>query len=110
LRQDAFEKMGAIVKSDDDPLTAVAGWVVNCDLDLNFRLAAANAALPFLYPRLSASQVHQNVNVTKLDASDLLQRLDERLAKLAAPPTLEAVADERPLPLDDVAIGEDDPQ
>ena len=74
--------MTAIVGSEDDPLTVVARMVLDANLDIGTRLSAANTCLPFLYPRLSASQVNANVHVTKIDSSDLLRRLDERLARI----------------------------
>jgi hypothetical protein len=92
--------MTAIVGNDDDPLTVVASWVVDPNLEMGFRLSAANTCLPFLYPRLSASQVNANIAVTKVDASDLLRRLDERLARLAQPVTIDASPAELPLTIE----------
>jgi hypothetical protein len=73
---------------------------------MSFRLSAANACLPFLYPRLSATQVNANHTITKVDSNDLLRRLDERLARLAGPPPpLNATPDGPPLTIE-IAIPE----
>lgn len=100
LRHDAVEKAAAIVNAGDDPLTVVAGWVLDTSLDPNFRLSAANACLPFLYPKLSASHVDTKMTVTKIDTADLLHRLDERLSRLAQPATIEATVEAPPLAIE----------
>jgi hypothetical protein len=83
FRADAVEKMSAIVSSDQDPLSVVAAMVIDTSLDINTRLSAAATCLPFLYPKLSASQVDSRISVMKVDPVDLLQRLDERIQRLA---------------------------
>ena len=100
LRQDAVEKATKIVNAGDDPLTVVSGWVMDTSLDPSFRLSAAACVLPYLYPRLSATQVDAKMTVTKVDSSDLLRRLDERLAKIAQPVTLNAEPEEPPLAIE----------
>ena len=110
FRADAVEKQIAIIGSDTDPLTVVASWVTNPDLDMNFRLSAANTCLPFLFPRLSASQVNQNIAVTKVDAGDLVRKLDEQLARLAQPVTIEAPAAELPLAIETATDDEAGPE
>lgn len=86
LRKDTVEKMQQIIASDADPLTVVAGWVVNEGLSMETRLSAAAVCLPFLYPKLSASTVDARVTTTTVDATRLIERLNERLERLAAEP------------------------
>jgi hypothetical protein len=106
LRQDAVEKAVALVNSGNDPLTVVAGWVMDTNLDPNFRLSAANTVLPYLFPRLSASQVDAKMTVTKIDSNELIRTLEERFAKLAQPATIDA-APEHPLPAIEIVSDED---
>jgi hypothetical protein len=105
FRQDAVEKMTSIVNQSDDPLSIVAGWIADPTLDLSFRLSAANTALPFLYPRLSASQVDAKMTIEKVDPADVLRRLDERFNKLAQPATITAEP-EQPVPVIEVVPDE----
>lgn len=84
FRADAVEKMSAIVGRADDPLSVIAQMVVDPTLDISTRLTAANTCLPFLYPRLSASQVDARHTVTKIDAGELLRRIDDRVARIAS--------------------------
>ena len=100
LRADAVEKALAVVNAGNDPLTVVSGWVMDTSLDMNFRLSAASVALPYLYPRLSASQVDAKLTVTKVDSTDLLRHLDERIAKLGQPTTIEAQPEVHPPAID----------
>jgi hypothetical protein len=57
--------------------------------DTPTRLGAASIALPYLYPRLSATQVSATHLTAKIDPGDLINRIAERVARLAAP-TIEA--------------------
>src|SRR4051812_26700571 len=81
-RADAVQKMQTIIDSADDPLSVVAAMVVDPGLDITTRLSAAHICLPFLYPKLSSSQIDARHTVTKVDSTDLLRRLDERIARL----------------------------
>jgi hypothetical protein len=104
FRADAVEKMHSIVNGDQDPLSVVAAWVVDTSLDINTRLSAAATCLPFLYPKLSASQVDSRITVTKVDTADLIRRLDERIARAHPQPPLVAI--EAPIEVTIVADGE----
>jgi hypothetical protein len=99
--------MASIVESESDPLSVVAGWVVDPSLPIETRLTAASVCLPFLYPKLSASHVDSRLTVTKLDSSDLIRKLDERLARLAQPAVIDARAVEQPAV---VVTGDDEPE
>jgi hypothetical protein len=103
------KKMTAIVTSDADPLSVVANWVVDQSLDPEFRLSAASVCLPYLYPRLSASQVDAKLTVQKVDSADLLRRLDERIAKLGHPATIEAQREPPPLSIEVVPEEDETP-
>jgi hypothetical protein len=65
--------------------------------DTQTRLGACSIVLPFIYPRLSATQVAAtNINVD-VNAADLLDRLDARIERLRAPepvPVIEAQPDD----------------
>ena len=61
------------------------------------RLTAAQTCLPYIYPRLSQATVDSKHVVTHIDGAQLLEKLDERIKKLAmpdTPPLLEAVPDD----------------
>jgi hypothetical protein len=53
LRVETIQKMADIVGSDRDPLTVVVGWVLDETLDLQLRMSAAHVCLPYLVQRLS---------------------------------------------------------
>jgi hypothetical protein len=112
MRAAAAEQLISVVGSPQDPLSIVIGFACNESLDVQTRLGACSIALPFLYPKLSATQVDARHTVTKVDSADLLMRLDERLAKLAAPVTIEAVIPEPPATLDGIVVGDagDEPE
>jgi hypothetical protein len=46
--------------------------------------------LPFLHPKLSATSVSANHTITKVDTSELLDRLANRIERLSAPTEIEA--------------------
>jgi hypothetical protein len=91
MRVAAAEKLATIVGSDRDPLAIVIQVACDDALDVQTRLGAASIALPYLYPRLSATQVSANHTVTKIDGAEVLARLEERLARVAGL-TVEATA------------------
>ena len=86
FRAGAVQKVERILDGADDPLTAVAAMIVDQSLGIQTRLSAASIALPYLYPRLSSTQIDARHTVTKIDSTDLLRRLDERIARLTPPP------------------------
>lgn len=81
MRVAAAEQLVSVVGSERDPLAIVIGFACNESLDVQTQLGACPIALPFLYPKLTATQVDARHTVTKLDSSDLLQRIDERLVQ-----------------------------
>lgn len=94
MRAAAAERLVEIVGSERDPLQIVIEVACNNALDVQTRLGACSIALPYLYPRLSSTQVAASHTVTRIDSSDLLSRIEERLAKLAPPPvTVDVLAE-----------------
>jgi hypothetical protein len=90
MRTDAVEKLNAIVGSDKDPLAVVIAMACDENLDNQTRLGACSIALPYLYPRLSSTQVSSNITVSQVDPTKLLDRIAERIARLNPPaPTVE---------------------
>jgi hypothetical protein len=51
---------------------------------------AANLAVPYLYPKLSAQTVESHTTVTRVDGRDLLNQLEARIARSV--PLIEAKA------------------
>lgn len=96
MRTETIEKMRQIVASDHDPLSEVVSWIFDDRLDIQIRLGAASVALPFLYPRLSATTVDARHSVVKIDSNELLGRIADRIARLASPAsgTIEATVTE----------------
>src|SRR3954447_5656436 len=97
MRKETITKMHKIVASADDPLSVVVGFVLDQNLDVNTRMNAASIALPYLFPKLSASTVDSRHTVTHVDGAALLQKLDERIPRLGKaepPPLLEAAPDD----------------
>jgi hypothetical protein len=94
LREETIQKMTAIVGSDRDPLSIVVDMVLDDELDVQTRLGAASIALPFLYPRLSATTVDARSTVVKIDGNALIEKLNAGLERLAEVPVglIESVA------------------
>ena len=86
LRAAAAEKLASVIGSASDPLSVVIDAACNEDLDIATRLGAASIALPYLYPRLSATQVSATVTTIKTDHGAVLDRLAERIERLVGPP------------------------
>ncbi len=88
LRQDAVEKAAKIVNNGDDPLSVVCGWVMDTKItDMDFRLRAAACVLPYLYPRLSATQIDAKITNVNVDAAQLIAKLSDRFERLVTEPT-----------------------
>lgn len=91
LRTAAIEQMQAIVGSDRDPLAVVIDIACDPEVDRATRLGAAAIALPYLYPRLSATTVQSTSITAKVDAQELVERLSQKFGRLAAPTVADVV-------------------
>jgi hypothetical protein len=80
--------MQEIVGSERDPLAVVIAVACDTTLDKQTRLGAAAIALPYLYPRLSATTVQATHVTTKVDPALLIDRIAERIARLVPAPQL----------------------
>jgi hypothetical protein len=106
-RAETITKIRTLVAAERDPLNVVINFVLDEDLDVSTRLTAAQTCLPYIYPRLSAATVDSKHTVTHVDGAALLEKLNDRIEKLATPdttPLIEAVADDE----DDAGAGDDD--
>ena len=81
FRIDAVEQLNAIVGSDKDPLAVVIAMACDESVDRGTRLGACSIALPYLYPKLSASTVQATHITTNINANDLLDRIAERITR-----------------------------
>jgi hypothetical protein len=92
LRAAAAEKLATVIGSANDPLSVVIDAACNQDLDIATRLGAASIALPYLYPRLSATQVAATHTVLKVDSASVLVRLANRIEAFVGGPAIEGEA------------------
>src|SRR5689334_7059979 len=94
MRVAAAEQLVSVVGTDGDPLRIVLAIAADPATDVQTRLGACSIALPYLYPRLSATTVNaMNTNIN-VDAGQLPDRLDERISRLGKaeqPALIEAV-------------------
>jgi hypothetical protein len=93
-------RMRTLVAAERDPLNVVINFVLDESLDVPTRLTAAQTCLPYIYPRLSAATVDSKHTVTHVDGAALLEKLNERIERMASPtprmlePVIEAVPDD----------------
>lgn len=85
MREEAIEKMHAIVEAADDPLSVLVGFVLDENLGVQTRMSAAAICLPYLYPRLSATTVDARVTNISVDAAAVIEKLNARLERIASP-------------------------
>jgi hypothetical protein len=94
MRATAAQRLTGVVGGSRDPLEIALNIAADETQDTQTRLGACSIVLPFIYPRLSATQVDARHTTVNVNAADLLDRLDARIEKLRAPeqpPMLEAV-------------------
>jgi hypothetical protein len=97
MRVAAAEQLVSVVGSETDPLSIVLAIAADPATDVQTRLGACSIALPYLYPRLSATTVSATNTNINVDAGALLDRLDQRIERLRAPepvPVIEAVPED----------------
>jgi hypothetical protein len=85
MRATAAERLTTVVGTSRDPLEIALGIAADETQDTATRLGACSIVLPFIYPRLSATQVAATTTNISVDANALLDRLDERIERLRAP-------------------------
>src|SRR3954464_6975420 len=93
---ETITRIRTLVAVERDPLNVVINFVLDESLDVATRMTAAQTCLPYIYPRLSAATVDSKHTVTHVDGAALLEKLNDRIEKLATPnttPLIEAVAD-----------------
>ena len=95
-RVDAVEQLNAIVGSDRDPLAVVVAMACDETLDRQIRLGACSIALPYLYPKLSASTVSATHVTTNINATELLDRIAERITRQVSHQIIEHEVNEAP--------------
>ena len=61
MRAVSAEQKAQIIGSDRDPMRFLVDMVWDESVDLQTRLSAAAIVVPYLHPRLSATQVHKDV-------------------------------------------------
>src|SRR3954471_22497274 len=96
MRSTAAERLTTVVGTSRDPLEIALAIAADETQDTATRLGACSIVLPFIYPKLSATQVDARHTTVNIDAGALLDRLDERIEKLRAPeptPLIEAQPD-----------------
>src|SRR3954463_14031719 len=96
-RAETITRMRTLAAAERDPLNVVINFVLDEALDVPTRLTAAQTCLPYIYPRLSQATVDSKHVVTHIDGAQLLEKLDERIKKLAMPEQpqlIDAIADD----------------
>jgi hypothetical protein len=80
------------VEGGDNPIEILLRIARDESVLVDTRVVAAAHAAPYMFPRLSSAVVHQNTTITKIDAAQLIDRLAERIGRLAppAPPIIDA--------------------
>jgi hypothetical protein len=105
------QKLNRIVAGERDPLSVLVGFVGDEDLDVGTRMNAAAICLPYLYPKLSEMRIDSKSTVTHVDGAALLEKLNEKIERMASTtprmiePVIEAVPDDDA----DVGAGDESP-
>jgi hypothetical protein len=73
------------VESDRNPIEILLEIASDESHPVDSRIAAANYAAPYLFPRLSAAVIDARHTVERIDSTDLIARLSDRIARLAPP-------------------------
>ena len=84
-RQVAAENAAALVGSERDPLLFLIDRTFDETLAIETRVGCAAIAVRYLHPTLSASSVAATHAVVKVDPSELLNRIAERISRQDQP-------------------------
>src|SRR3954471_17838561 len=76
MRVAAAEQLVSVVGTESDPLRIVLEIAADPATDVQTRLGACSIALPYLYPRLSATTVASTNTNINVDAGQLLGPVD----------------------------------
>jgi hypothetical protein len=82
------------LEGDENPVEILLRIARDETVAVDTRVVAAAHAAPFMFPKLSAAVVTTNVNVAKIDPRELIDRLAERIGRLAPPAAVTIDADE----------------
>jgi hypothetical protein len=77
----AAMRVADVIGGDTDPLVIVLGIAADTKQPVELRLGACALAIPVMYPRLSATTVQASPTVTRIEASELLDKIADRIAK-----------------------------
>lgn len=94
LRAEARAKLAELVGSERDPLTFVCLLATDPEQDPKLRLSAAEIALPYLHPRLSAIASVTARVPDGGDPRDVVTSVLERLDRMRSTPRIESSAAE----------------
>lgn len=95
LRAAVRERVLSVVEAGADPVSFLCNVVKNDAIDLPTRMQAAGIVLPYVAPRQSIAVVaHASAGASPME---LLAVLEDRLARLSAPPpTIDMAPDPAP--------------
>ncbi len=85
LRAAARDVVHRVLESDRNPIKILLEIASDESHPVDSRIAAANYAAPYLFPRLSAAVIDARHTVERIDSTDLIARLSDRIARLAPP-------------------------
>src|SRR5690242_6243996 len=85
LRSVAREQLIKTIEDGRDPLTVLVDFAFDESMDPGVRLQAAIAASPYFHPRLSVQAIESTSTNVTVDAAAVMNRLVDRLGRLAPP-------------------------
>jgi hypothetical protein len=100
IRASVVDHLQEALGGDNDPLAIVLSIAADVKQPVEIRLGACGLAIPVMYPKLSAATVQATHVTTNINASELMERLADKIARLAAPATIEAETVEQPAEAD----------
>lgn len=97
MREEARIRVRHVLAESKDPLTVLCEMAADETRPDSLRLEAAQAACPYMFPRLSAAMVATAPVSARDETGAIVQRLLDRFSRLAPPPppTIEGTPPER---------------